>query len=66
MPVRSTSHFTWQVLRAAKRSKKPSTGRALRVNPTRQTKDGSFLTALVEAGLLTRVSGSEEDRKSVV
>jgi hypothetical protein len=60
MPVRSTSHFTWQVLRVAKRSKKPSTGRELRVNPTRGTKDGAFLTALVEEGLLSRVSGSED------
>jgi hypothetical protein len=59
MPVRSTSHFTWQVLRAAKRSKKPATGRALRVTPSRNTKDGGFLTALVEEGLLARVSGSE-------
>jgi hypothetical protein len=60
MPVRSTSHFTWQVLRAARRSKKPSTGRSLRLLPTRQTKDGTFLTTLVEAGLLSRVSGSKD------
>ncbi len=60
MPKRPVSHFTWQVLRAAKRSKKPLTGRALRVTPTVRTKDGSFLTALVESGLLTRVSGSAD------
>lgn len=51
------SHFNWQVLRAAKRSKKPLTGRALRLMPTRNTKDGSFLTALVDEGLLTYVTG---------
>ena len=61
MPVRPTSHFTWQVLRAAKRSKKPLTGRSLRLAPTRNTKDGTFLTALVTEGLLERVSGSESD-----
>jgi hypothetical protein len=60
MPVRSTTHFTWQVLRAAKRSKTPSTGRSLRVIPTRRTYDGTFLTALVEEGLLSRVSGSQD------
>ncbi len=61
MPVRPTSHFTWQVLRTAKRSKKPLTGRALRLAPTRNTKDGSFLTALVEEGLFDRLTGSDED-----
>ncbi len=59
MPVRPTSHFTWQVLRTVKRSKKPPTGRTLRLVPNRKTKDGSFLTALVEEGLLNRVSGAE-------
>lgn len=61
MPVRPTSHFTWQVLRTAKRSKKPLTGRALRLAPTRNTKDGLFLTALVEEGLLDRLTGSEDE-----
>lgn len=60
MPVRPASHFTWQLLRTAKRTKKPLTGRTLRITPTRQTKDGSFLTALVDAGLLTRVTGSAD------
>lgn len=60
VPVRPTSHFTWQVLRTAKRSKKPLTGRALRLAPTRNTKDGTFLTVLVTEGLLDRVSGSDE------
>ncbi len=60
MPVRSTSHFTWQVLRAVKRSKKPPTGRTLRLVPSRYTKDGSFLTALVESGLLARVTGTAD------
>ena len=59
VPVRPTSHFTWQVLRTAKRSKKPLTGRSLRLAPTRNTKDGSFLTVLVTEGLLDRVTGSE-------
>ena len=58
MPVRPTSHFTWQVLRTVKRNKKPPTGRVLRLIPSRKTKDGSFLTALVEEGLLERLSGS--------
>ncbi|AMV26943.1 hypothetical protein VT84_21255 [Gemmata sp. SH-PL17] len=61
MPVRPTSHFTWQVLRTAKRSKKPLNGRALRLVPTRNTKDGSFLTVLVTDGLLERVSGTDAD-----
>ncbi|MDY3551674.1 hypothetical protein R5W24_000753 [Gemmata sp. JC717] len=61
MPVRPTSHFTWQVLRTAKRSKKPLTGRALRLAPTRNTKDGTFLTALVNEGLLERMAGSEDE-----
>ena len=43
-----------------KRSKKPPTGRPLRLDRSRKTKDGSFLTALVEGGLLTRVTGSAE------
>ena len=45
---------------ATKRSKKPSTGRQLRLNRSRYTKDGSFLTALVDAGLLARVTGSAD------
>lgn len=60
MPVRSVSHFVWQVLRTSKRSKKPLAGRELRLYPTRNTKDGSFLTALVEQGLLNRVTGSSD------
>jgi hypothetical protein len=61
MPVRDVSHFTWQVLRTALRSKKPLTGRKLRVAPSRGSKDGTFLTELVGAGLLNRVSGSENE-----
>jgi hypothetical protein len=60
VPVRPTSHFTWQVLRTVKRSKKPPTGRALRLVPSRKTKDGSFLTVLVEEGLLTRLTGTSD------
>jgi hypothetical protein len=48
------------VLRTVKRSKKPPTGRSLRLVPNRKTKDGSFLTALVEEGLLNRASGTED------
>lgn len=58
MPVRPLPHLVWQVLRAAKRNKKPSIGRALRVAPTRNTKDGTFLTKLVEEGLLVQVTGT--------
>lgn len=61
MPVRPTSHFTWQVLRTAKRSKKPVAGRDLRLVPSRKTKDGSFLTALVADGLLAYATGSDAD-----
>ena len=58
MPVYPVRHFEWQVLRTVKRSKTPPTGRALRLAPTRRTKDGSFLTDLVEQGLLARVTGT--------
>ena len=60
MPIRPTSHFTWQVLRTTKRSKKPPTGRQLRLTRSVRTKDGSFLTALVDEGLLTLVTGSAD------
>ncbi len=60
MPVRPTSHFTWQVLRAIKRSKKAPTGRALRLVPSRKTKDGSFLTILVDEDLLVRETGTAD------
>lgn len=58
MLVRSTPHSTWQVLRAAQRSAKPMTGRALWLTPTRATKDGGFLADLVEEGLLAFVTGT--------
>ena len=58
MPVFPVSHFTWQVLRTVKRSKKPPTGRVLRLVPNRRTKDGTFLNELVELGLLARVTGT--------
>ena len=60
MPVMPVAHFTWQVLRTVKRSKKPLTGRALRIVPSRRTKDGTFLTEMVEQGLLTRASGTAD------
>jgi hypothetical protein len=59
MPVMPISHFTWQVLRAAKRSKKPPTGKDLRIVPNRRTKDGTFLDELVKDGLL-QVVGQDE------
>jgi hypothetical protein len=58
MPVLPIRHFEWQVLRTVKRSKTPPAGRALRLVPSRRTKDGSFLTELVEQGLLRRVAGT--------
>ncbi|MDY3551302.1 hypothetical protein R5W24_000377 [Gemmata sp. JC717] len=61
MPLRPTSHFTWQVLRTVRRSKKPIDGRALRLVPSRKTKDGSFLTSLVDEGLLAFTTGSAAD-----
>ena len=61
MAVFPVSHAHWQILRAVKRSRKPALGRELRLNPTRATKDGSFLTDLVKTGLLTRVTGTESD-----
>ena len=60
MPVLPISHFTWQVLRTVKRNKKPPTGRALRVVPSRRTKDGTFLNELVERELLSRVTGTAD------
>ncbi|MCE9568255.1 MAG: hypothetical protein K8U57_40160 [Planctomycetes bacterium] len=61
MAVFPVSHMQWQTLRAVKRSRKPPTGRELRLNPTQSTKDGSFLTKMVEEGLLTRVTGTENE-----
>ena len=60
MPLLPVTHFTWQILRVVKRSKKPSLGRTLRLTPTRNTKDGTFLTELIEQGLLTRVTGTAD------
>jgi hypothetical protein len=60
MPVLPVAHFTWQVLRTIKRSTQPPVGRALRLVPNRRTKDGTFLTELVEQGLLNRVTGAAD------
>jgi hypothetical protein len=60
MPLLPVTHFEWQVLRTLVRSKKPPIGRALRIVPTRRTKDGTFLTDMVERGLLARVTGTAE------
>ena len=56
----TVTHFTWQVLRTVKRSKKPPTGRALRLVPSRRIKDGTSLTELVDLGLLARVTGAAD------
>ena len=58
MPVFPVAHFTWQVLRTARRSQTPPTGRRLRLVRSRRTKDGTFLTELVNLGLLARVTGT--------
>jgi hypothetical protein len=55
MPLMPVSHYTWQLLRALKRSKRPLTGMELRVSPSRTTKDGTFLDRLVAEGLLKAV-----------
>lgn len=53
MPTFPISHAMWQILRVAARGKgKPVSGRELRVWPSRWTKDGAFLTDLVDRGLL--------------
>jgi hypothetical protein len=60
MAVLPVAHFEWQVLRAVRRSRKPPAGRTLRLAPTRRTRDGAFLTNLVESGLLKRVTGTPD------
>lgn len=47
------SHHDWRALRRVARGKgKPVVGRELRLDKTRSTQDGSFLTRLVDDGLL--------------
>ncbi len=51
---------TWQVIRAVARAKrKPVLGINLRLAPSRITKDGSFLTDLVDKGLLAYATGNK-------
>ena len=45
-------HLEWRVLRQVARTRKPSAGTTLRLEMTRRTKDGKFLTDLVRQGLL--------------
>ena len=45
----------WQQLRFVLRAGRPAYGSELRLVPTRQTKDGTFLTDLVRRGLLEPV-----------
>lgn len=48
-------HYLWQSLRVLVRANGNAVrGHDLRLSPRRATKDGSFLTRLVEAGLLTQ------------
>lgn len=64
MSMLPISHFTWQVLRTAKRSTTPLAGKQLRITPSRSTKDGTFLDALVAAGLLEVVGVDQPDDKT--
>jgi len=60
------THHSWQLLRKLVRAGKPLPGRELRMEMSRRTKDGSFLTRLVEFGLLEVVSllpVAETDKK---
>jgi hypothetical protein len=44
---------TWKILRVLARSPKmTAVGKEMRVTPSRKTKDGTFLDALVKAGLI--------------
>jgi hypothetical protein len=54
------SRAPFRLASAANRKEKQDapTGRALRLVPSRRTKDGSFLTELVDQGLLRRVTGT--------
>ena len=57
----AVSHADWQVLRAVARGKgKPVVGTKLRIVPSRSTKDGTFLTKLVEAGFLEVAKAADE------
>jgi len=52
-PVLPISHGDWQVLRSLVRAKRrPILGKDLRLNPSRRTKDGTFLFELVKRELL--------------
>ena len=59
--VRSIRHSTWKILRTVKRSPVPPTGRELRLTLAPRTRNGSFLTALIDEGLLRRVTGTAEE-----
>jgi hypothetical protein len=64
MSVLPISHFSWQLLRTAKRSKVPLTGKQLRLAPHRRTKDGTFLDDLVAEGLLELVGVDDPTEKT--
>lgn len=52
-------HDTWVTLRILVRNKELP-GQRLRISLSRATKDGKFLARLVNVGLLTRITGTEE------
>ena len=59
------THGDWQILRALVRAAgKPLTGKELRLWPSRRTKDGTFLDALVSMGVLEVVALRPEDEKT--
>lgn len=55
----SLTHSDWRVLRQVLRTRRPAVGRTLRMDMSRRSKDGAFLTALVRYGLLTEVTPGE-------
>jgi hypothetical protein len=60
MVTRPITHNEWQILRVLVRAKNhPKTGLSLRLAPTRVTRDGTFLTKLVESGILEVVKEGE-------
>jgi DNA-binding HxlR family transcriptional regulator len=48
----SLNNSDWRVLRQVLRARRPARGSTLRLEMTRRTKTGAFLTALVRYGLL--------------
>jgi hypothetical protein len=60
------THADWKVLRALARAPKSTLpGTHLRLDMSRRTKDGKFLTDLVELGLLTRTGSADQPFEAV-